>query len=134
MSKKESIEYIHAFMLFVYIVFYGCALYVPLSLWCFYRALGGDVDIPVKKSGCSWPSCTACPFHGAVAGVTELLGVDFQSVSLHWETKSRLQSCHVLRHTICGVSSAVLPTHTTVVGELRIVGIVAFGSHFVSAE
>ena len=92
------------------------------------------MDIPVKESGCSWPSCTACPFHGAVAGVTELLGVDFQSVSLHWETKSRLQSCHVLRHTICGVSSAVLPTHTTVVGEFRIVEIVAFGSHFVSAE
>ena len=119
------------YILYNYIVFYGCALYVPLSLWCFYRALGGDVDIPVKESGCSWPSCTACPFHGAVAGVTELLGVDFQSVSLHWETKFHLQSCHVLRHTICGVSSTVLPTHTTVVGELRIV---AFGSHFVSAE
>ena len=86
------------------------------------------MDIPVKES---WPGCTACPFHGAVAGVAELPGVDFQSVSLHWETKSRLQSCHVLRHTIRGVSSTVFSTHTTVVGELRVVEIVAFSSHCV---
>ena len=103
----------------------------------FYRALVGDVDIPVKESGssgCSWPGCTACPFHGAVVGETELQGVDFQSVSLHWEMKSCIRSCHILRHTIRGVSSAVLPTHTTVVGEMVIVEVVAFSSHFVSAE
>ena len=100
----------------------------------FYRALVGDMDVPVKVSGSGGLLSTACPFHGAVAGVTELLWLDFQSVSLHWETKPCHQIFHILRHTVGCVSSAVLPTHTTVVGEMGIVEVVAFSSHFVSAE